>query len=60
MLTEEEKWVLEDVWLKTIKKDLEVANININLNNRFETINTLEDITRERQEWRKLTKILMQ
>ena len=47
-------------WVKTIKKDLEVANININLKNRLETINTLEEITRQRQEWRKLTKILMQ
>ena len=40
----------KNTWVKTIKKDLEVANINIDLNNNLETISILEEITKDRPE----------
>ena len=46
---------LKDTWIKTIKKD-----VDINLDNRNETIDTLESITKERQEWKTIKRALMQ
>ena len=45
--------------MKTIKKDLEVANIHLNIKEEKETIDILEIITKEREEWRTLIRVLM-
>ena len=46
-------------WLKTITDDLKQAGIFLTIENREETINILEDITKDRKEWRELMKTLM-
>lgn len=46
-------------WIKTIKNDL-MNIINLNLDDRKETINTLENITKDRKNWKKVIKALIQ
>ena len=46
-------------WLKTISDDLKQAGIFLTIEKREETINILEDITKDRKEWRELTEKLM-
>ena len=45
-------------WIRTIKNDLNI--INLNLDDRKETINTLENITKDRKNWKKMIKALIQ
>ena len=46
-------------WMKTIKKDLDPIT-SIDLNNNNETINILENLTEDREQWKIIVKLLMQ
>ena len=46
-------------WMSIIKKDLQSANIHLNLLNPVETINTLKQITVDRKLWKNTIKVLM-
>ena len=50
----------KSTWMRTIKKDLEVADIFIDINDKSQTINTLEEITKDRRKWSECIKVLMQ
>ena len=45
--------------MQTIKKDLEAINININLNNQKNTLETLIELTSDRVRWRHTVSRLM-
>ena len=46
-------------WLHIVKKDLQTININLNLKNKQETLNTLITLTKERLVWRAVVDMLM-